>query len=192
MSFAKRYYDYSRGKGGKSTFSIDTSDLDAYIKRLQTKSYTAMMHDVRALVRQSAQDIRRVYLPFVPISEKKGARGKYGFTSGNLKRSLRIFQKRQVDKFVAEFSVGFKKHNRGALAAKVMQGKKVSDGYYGAWVNAGVAGRQRGKSLTRSNVSQGFRERAKNTVNATTQGRLSARALKVLKRRLEKDILKNG
>lgn len=170
------------------TLYIDTKDLDRYIANMRKKSYKGMIRDANAIARQSANDIKRAYKPFVPKSDREGATKQYGFTSGNLVRSLKIFRKRQRKTFVVEFSIGFKEHQYGSLKRKK---RGTADGYYGAWVNAGVAGRQKGRSKRRSNLSQRFRERARGSVNRVMQQGISQRGLKVLRRRLEKDLLAN-
>jgi hypothetical protein len=167
-------------------FYIDTSDLQAYVKYLQTLSYKDMIRESAAVVRQTANDMKAAYKSFVPESEREGATKKYGFTSGNLRRSLGVYRKRQTSIFMVEFSVGFKQHKSGELARKVGQGKRAYDGYYGAWVDAGVAGRQKGQSETKSNLSRRFRKRAESAVNNVYQAGMSARGRRVLEKKLTK------
>ena len=173
----------------KTFITIDKSELDRYIANMKRKSYKGLISDATAIARQSANDIKRAYKPFVPKSERKGQTKIYGFRSGNLQRSLRIFKKRRKQPFMVEFSVGFKEHRYGELMAKINAGKRANDGWYGSLVDAGVAGRQKGRS--NSNRSQGFRGRAKSRVNMVLRNGISQKGMRVLKRRLEKDLLAN-
>jgi len=166
-------------------FYIDTSDLQEYIKYLQTLSYKDMIRESAAVVRQTANDMKAAYKSFVPVSGRSGATKKYGFTSGNLRRSLGVYRKRQTSTWMVEFSVGFKQHRFGSLAKKIGQGKRAYDGYYGAWVDAGVAGRQRGKPQ-KPYDSEGFRRKAENAVNNVYQAGMSQRGRRVLQRKLTK------
>lgn len=177
----------------KTAFHIDASELDRYIANLKKKSYKGMIADVTAITRQAANDIKRAYKSFVPKSSKGSGSGKYGFTSGNLERSLGVYRQKQRSTMTVAFSVGFKKHRYGELAGKLSKGKKASDGYYGAWVDAGVAGRGKNTKKSGGNRSKGsgFRERARNRVNIVMSQGISQRGMKVLKRRLEKDLLAN-
>ena len=173
----------------KTFITIDKSELDKYIANMKRKSYKGLTSDATAIARQSANDIKRAYKPFVPKSERKGQTKIYGFRSGNLQRSLRIFKKKRKQPFVVEFSVGFKEHRYGDLMAKINAGKRANDGWYGSLVDAGVAGRQKGRS--NSNRSQGFRGRAKSRVNMVLRNGISQKGMRVLRRRLEKDLLAN-
>ena len=154
-----------------------------------------MISDATAIARQSANDIKRAYKEFVPKSDRSGATKEYGFTSGNLRRSLRLFKKRKRDPLVVEFSVGFKMHLYGTLKDYInMYGKGTRhDGWYGSLVDAGVAGRTRKKKRKKlaKSSSAGFRGRAKSRVNSVLARGISGRGVRVLKRRLEKDLLAN-
>ena len=172
----------------KQTFNIDTSDIDDYIAYLQKKDYRGLMSGATAIVRQGANDIKNVYKPLVPKSGRKGRTKAYGFRSGNLRRSLRIYKKKQKHPMVVEFSIGFKKHKYGELQARLSQGKSVTDGYYGAWVDSGVAGRQRGKPNKGASSSAGFRERAKRRANVRTNMGMSKKAKQFLIKRMNKEL----
>jgi hypothetical protein len=166
-------------------FYIDTSDLQAYVKYLQTLSYNDMIRDSAAVVRQSAQDMRRAYMPLVPESKRKGETRRYKFTKGNLRRSVGVYKKIQRSTFVVEFSVGFKLHRYGDLSKKIRRGGRANDGYYGTWVNSGVAGRQKGKAKEPYS-SMGFRDRAEIAVNRVYEKGLSTRGSRVIERKLKK------
>jgi len=174
-------------------FTLDDYELKLYIKRMKQKSYKGMISDATAIARQSANDIKRVYKDFVPKSSRTGATKEYGFKSGNLRRSLRLFKKRKRDPLVVEFSVGFKMHLYGQLKDYMnLYGKGTrNDGWYGSLVDAGVAGRQRGKPNKGASSSAGFRGRSKGRVNSVLARGISGRGVRVLKRRLEKDLLAN-
>lgn len=173
----------------KPFISLESKDLDAYIKNMRKKDFNGMIRDQNAVVRQVAQDMRRTYKGFVPKSNRKSQTAKYGFKSGNLRKSVNIYRKRQRNNFVTEFSVGFKIHRYGELGALMRRGKRVTDGYYGAFVDAGVAGRQRGKPNKGQSKNAGFRERARRRVNLRMSMGISKRGMRVLQRRLDKDII---
>jgi hypothetical protein len=172
----------------KTFIEIDTSDVDAYISYLKKKNFKGLMRGVTAITRQGANDIKNVYKPLVPKSGRSGKTKAYGFRSGNLRRSLRIFKKRQRNDMIVEFSVGFKKHKYGELQAKLSQGKRITDGYYGAWVDSGVAGRQRGKPNKGASSSAGFRERAKRRANMRLKMGMSNKAKQFLTKRMNKEL----
>lgn len=166
-------------------FYIDTSDLQEYVKYLQTLSYKDMIRESAAVVRQTANDMKAAYKSFVPVSKREGETRRYKFTKGNLKRSVGVYKKRQRSTFVVEFSVGFKLHRSGELARKIRQGKRAYDGYYGSFVNAGVAGQQKGRPKTRY-ANEGFRDRAEIAVNRVYAQGMSQRGRRVIERKLKK------
>jgi hypothetical protein len=129
-----------------------------------------------------ASDVVRAYRPFVPVAKHDGSKNKYGLKGGNLRRSLKYFRKRpKQGSMVVAYSVGFKQHRYGELAAKLDSGKAVSDGYYGAWVTLGVAGRN-GKSSS----SKGFRDRAMPLINHRINTGLSEKARARITKKLKR------
>lgn len=167
--------------------TIDSKELEDYIKHLKSLDYRSMNNGAASIVRQVATDIKSTYTAATPRRQSKKRTGKYGTTAGNLQRSLRTFRKRQNDPFVIEFSVGYKTHRYGELAAKLSKGKAPNDGYYGWMVNYGVAGRGKGK---KSYPNQHFIERARKQANNMIGGKLSERASTFIQRKLEKALVK--
>jgi hypothetical protein len=172
----------------KSNFiKIDTSQVDAYIKHLNKMDYRGMNNGASSIVRQVANDVKSDYKAVTPKRDSKKKSGKYGATGGNLQRSLRVFRKKQRNPFIIEYSVGYKTHSYGQLAAKIHKGQKVTDGYYGWMVNYGVAGRGKGK---KDYSNQNFIKKARDRANITIGGKLSNRVTTFLTRKLEKELTK--
>jgi len=176
------------GVRNKTFMTVDTSEVDRYIAYLKTVDVKRLRTEADILVRNQASDIVRIYKPFVPVRQTTGRTNKYGSTPGNLRKSVKYFRHhpRTSGPYIVKYSVGFKLHNRGELASKVSSGKKWNDGYYGAWVDAGVAGRQDGQSKTRSNVSRGFTDRAKPLANRAIQNGLSVKARARITKKLKR------
>jgi len=163
-------------------FNIDTHEVQSYIKYLQSLNYKQVQREADILVRNMASDVLRSYRPFIPVAKHDGSKNKYGLKGGNLRRSLKTFRKKpKAGSMVSAYSVGFKQHKYGELAAKMSSGKNVSDGYYGAWVTLGVAGRSGS-----STKSKGFRERAKPVINSRINSGLSDKASRNIARKLDK------
>lgn len=171
----------------KNFITLDHKQMNDYISHLKSLDYRAMNNGAASIVRQVANDIKSTYKAITPRRNSNKKSGKYGATAGNLQRSLRTFRKRQNDPFVIEFSVGYKTHRYGELAAKLSKGKAPNDGYYGWMVNYGVAGRGKGK---KSYPNQHFIERARKQANTMIGGKLSERASTFIQRKLEKALVK--
>lgn len=170
------------GKG--AVVNIHAGELMDYVHHLQTVSYNEMNNGLKSIARQSANDVKAIYMALTPQRTSGGATGKYGATPGNLKRSLRIYQKRQRDAFIVEFSVGYRLH-RGVSKKDIK-----NDGYYGFMVSDGVAGR-RPKAKTPS-IQQGnidFINRAKKQANKQIEQGLSERALRFINNKLERHLI---
>jgi hypothetical protein len=171
----------------KSILTLDFSQVDKYVVHLKTLNYNEMNNGMKSIVNQVANDVKDTYHSGTPLRNpraekaRKGTKnksGKYGATPGNLRRSLRVFKKRQPDPFVIEYTVGFKTHKYGTIV-----GKKVIDGYYGWMVNYGKAGKGKGHS---SNRSKGFIQTARKQSNVLLNNGLSDRAEAFIQRKLAK------
>lgn len=170
--------------GTRPVINIHAGELQDYIHHLQSVSYEEMNAGMKSLVRQSANDIKNVYMQFTPQRTSGGRSGKYGATPGNLRRSLKVFEKRQKNRFVVEFTVGYKLHRKGT-------GKDIkNDGYYGFMVSDGVAGSRANKvpSLQKGNID--FINRARRNANKLIDTGLSDRALRFIDNKLEKLLAK--
>lgn len=163
----------------KPLITLDDKALKLYIQHLKSQNYKDMNNGAKSIVRQYAQDVKQSYKKDTPKRATMGASGKYGATSGNLQRSLRVFPKRQKDPFIIEFSVGFKSYMN--LQQLVNSKKKVNDGYYGWMVNEGVAGRSGS-----SDKSEKFADKARINANLIIDGQISERALLFLNKKLDK------
>jgi hypothetical protein len=75
--------------------TIDSKELEDYIKHLKSLDYRSMNNGAASIVRQVATDIKSTYTAATPRRQSKTRTGKYGTTAGNLQRSLRTFRKRQ-------------------------------------------------------------------------------------------------
>ncbi len=189
----------------KSILTLDFSQVDKYIAHLKTLNYNEMNNGTKSIVNQVARDIKDTYSQLVPIrkpvdklqaksnpnnkgkrgpqkvkqgNKGKGVSGKYGAQKGNLRRSLRVFAKRQTDPFIVEYTVGFKTHAYGSIV-----GKNVIDGYYGWMVNYGEAGWVEGG---KSRASKGFIQTARRKSNALISSGLSDRAVSFIQKKLAK------
>lgn len=169
------------GKG--AVINIHAGELQEYVHHLQTVSYNEMNNGLKSIARQSANDVKAIYMTLTPQRSSGGATGKYGATPGNLKRSLRIYQKRQRDAFIVEFSVGYRLH-RGVAKSDIK-----NDGYYGFMVSDGVAGRRKGKapSIQKGNID--FIARAKKQANRQIEQGLTERALRFINNKLDKHLI---
>lgn len=174
----------------KSNFiKIDTSQISAYIKHLNRMNYRGMNNGASSIVRQVANDVKSDYKAVTPKRDSKKKTGKYGATGGNLQRSLRVFKRKQKSQFIIQYSVGYKTHSYGQLAAKIGKGQKVTDGYYGWMVNYGVAGRGKGK---KDYSNKNFIKKARDRANIIIGGKLSDKVTIFLKRKLEKELSKKA
>lgn len=172
-------------RGGGSLIVIDSKELTDYVTHLKKLSYNEMNNGVKSIVRQVANDIKKVYLGVTPRRSSGGRTGKYGATPGNLQRSLRVFAKRQKDPFLVEFSVGFKQERN--LMGKIRAGGKVTDGYYGWMLSYGVEGREKGKT-SRSMKHFGFIEKARSSGNKIIAQEVSERVTDFIHKKMEKMI----
>lgn len=170
----------------KNFITLDHKQMNDYISHLKSLDYRSMNNGAASIVRQVANDIKSTYKAITPRRNSNKKSGKYGATGGNLQRSLRTFKKRQLDPFIVQYTVGFKSHAYGAAQAKLAQGKKVTDGYYGWMVSYGVAGRGKGRN---SNPSIGFIRRARMSSNNIIDGQLSQRAEQFIERKLQKALV---
>lgn len=170
----------------KTRITLDTKQLSGYIEHLKSISYTDMNNGAFSIVRQAANDIKGAYLIQTPRRQDGKKTGKYDAMPGNLQNSLRVFKKKQRDPFVVEFSVGFKKHQRGELLAKLAGGSRAFDGYYDFMLDYGVEGRGRG--VPSSGRHRGFIQRARRDANRMIEAGLSERATEFLHRKLEKKL----
>ena len=169
----------------KPFITLDTNDVKRYIAHLQKLDYKEMNNGIITLVRQTANDIKRIYQPITPTRTSGGKTGKYGAAPGNLRRSLRVFQKRQTDPFIVQFSVGFTFTNFN------QREKGVSDGYYAYMVDHGTAGRYPKKKARRPGINTGFIERARNEANKQIDKGLSEKGKTFIVRKLNK-MIANG
>jgi hypothetical protein len=169
----------------KLFITLDTNDVKRYIAHLQKLDYKEMNNGIISLVRQTANDIKRIYQPITPTRTSGGKTGKYGAAPGNLRRSLRVFQKRQTDPFIVQFSVGFTFTNFN------QREKGASDGYYAYMVDHGTAGRYPKKKARRPGINTGFIERARNEANKQIDKGLSEKGKTFIVRKLNK-MIANG
>lgn len=169
--------------GGGGLITLDSSGLQDYITHLKKLSYNEMNNGVKSIVRQVANDIKRVYLGNTPRRQSGGRTGKYGATPGNLQRSLRVFAKRQKDPFIVEFTVGFKTYKD--LQARVKAGKRANDGYYAFMLNEGLEGRgkMKRKRMTRH---VGFIQDSRDSANKIINREVSERVTDFIHKKLDK------
>lgn len=169
----------------KGFITIDTSDVKRYINHLKKLDYKEMNNGIKSIVRQTANDIKRIYQPFTPVRTSGGNTGKYKSAPGNLRRSLRIYQKRQRDAFVVEFSVGF------TFTDLKQRNKGQSDGYYAYMVDHGTSGKfPRGKA-PKMGKNVGFIDRARAEANKQINTGLSEKGKAFILRKLKK-MMTNG
>ena len=169
----------------KPFITLDTNDVKRYIAHLKKLDYKEMNNGIKSIVRQTANDIKRIYQPFTPIRTSGGTTGKFNSEPGNLRRSLRIFQKRQRDAFIVEFSIGF------TFTNEKQRGKGMRDGYYAYMLDHGTSGKfPRGKA-PKMTKHVGFIERARKEANKQIDNGLSEKGKAFIVRKLKK-MIENG